>query len=229
MHSRQQTPNRAEEKDAATHWIRARCSKANWLSGEDEGRAERRINQPYTVMSESKTGGCGCFNPRQASLVVSLSLLLMYGLGALALLVDLGTNQLQLVGGRSDMEASEAVALGALLASLSGAAVLGRAVSTGAPRLLLGWLAWHGTCWVLALLTAIAVAVTGALRATASPVILGVGSAVHALALALLAYCGVIVLRYYRLLTATADSQKEKEAAAEQVKPPFAESGPPPV
>ncbi|KAF0294451.1 hypothetical protein FJT64_007871 [Amphibalanus amphitrite] len=178
-------------------------------------------------MSDSKTpGGCGCFNSRQASLVISLTLLLLYGLAALALLVDLGTNQLQLVGGRSDMEASEVVALGALLASLAGAALLARAVTSDAPRLLLCWLAWHGTCWVLAALTAIAVAVTGALRETASPMVIGISAAVHAVSLALLAYCGVVVLRYYRLLTANADAQKEKEAEAGQVKPPITVSPP---
>ena len=165
-------------------------------------------------MSNGTPRGCGCFSPRQASIVISLSLMLLYGVGSLALLVDLGTNQLQMVGGRSDMEASEAVALGALLSSLLGAAVLGRAVACDAPRLLLGWLAWHGTCWVLAALTAIAVAVLGAVRATAPPQTIAIGSAIHALLLALLAYCGLVVMRYYRLL---ADS-KQKEAAAEEEK-----------
>ncbi|KAF0294450.1 hypothetical protein FJT64_007870 [Amphibalanus amphitrite] len=166
-------------------------------------------------MSDTKPRGCGCFNPRQASLVVSLTLVLLYGLAALALLVDLSSAVLHEAGGRA-LQVGEAVALGALLASLAGAALLGRAVTTGSPRLLLGWLAWHGTCWVLAALTAIAVAVTGALRATASPLILGIGSAVHALALVLLAYCGLVVLRYYRLLAesqllAAAADQKEKD------------------
>ena len=160
-------------------------------------------------MSDGKPRGCGCFDPRQASLVVSLTLLLLYGLASLALVVDLSSALLHQTAGRT-LQLGEAVALGALLASLAGAALLGRAVTSGAPRLLLGWLAWHGTCWVLAALTAVAVAVTGALKDTASPLILGVGSAVHALALALLAYCGLVVLRYYRLLAAT----QLKEAAA---------------
>ena len=164
-------------------------------------------------MSEPAPRGCGCFTARQASLVISLALLLLYGVAALALLVDLGTNQLQLVGGREDMEASEAVALGALLSSMLGAGVLGRGVAVGSPRLLLAWLAWHGTCWVLAALTAVTVAVLGAVRATAPPLTLAVGSMVHALILLLLAYCGLVVLRYYRVL---AESERKQAAVTGQ-------------
>lgn len=139
---------------------------------------------------------CWCFDLRQGSLVVAMTLLLLYGLSSVALVVDLSHD---LYHRPRELLICEITLLSALLAQLVAAGFLARAAAAANRRLLLGWLLWHASCWLLTLLAAVSGVTAAALMMPASPAWPAAGGGVATLLLTLLAYMWTVVLRFYQI------------------------------